>query len=115
MIKVRKADFAPGKKIEQRVEIGIDAEYDVVVAGGDVTGLAAAVVAGRLGARVLLVERKNFAGGNAAMGLQVLGPHTITGKRATAGIVAEFLRRLKAMGAASDAVLDARVCSFVAV
>ena len=115
MMKASKLDVAVGKKVEKRIEIGIDDEYDVVVAGGGVAGFAAGVTAGRLGAKVLLVERKNFVGGNAAMGLQVIGTHTITGKRAAAGMVAEFLRRLKAMGAASDAVLDARVCSFVTV
>ena len=108
-------DAPVGSRIENRVDVTITEEFDVVVAGGGVTGFAAAVVAGRLGARVLLVERKNFVGGNAAMGLQLLGTHTITGKRATAGVVGEFLRRLKAVGGASDAILDARVCSLVAV
>ena len=104
-----------GDEIEKRSIVRVAEAFDVVVAGGGVTGLAAAVAAGRLGASVLLVERKNFVGGNAAMGLQVLGTHTITGKRATAGIPGEFLRRLKQAGAATDAILDARVCSFVAV
>ena len=104
-----------GKKIEHKLEVRIQKKYDVVIAGGGVTGFVAAVAAGRLGARVLLVERKNFIGGNAAMGLQILGSHTITGMRATAGIPGEFLRRLKAVGGASDAVRDARVCSLIAV
>ena len=115
MIQASIDDLEVGKKIEKKIEIRMTDEYDVVVAGGGVAGLAAAIAAGRLGAKVLLVERKNFVGGNAAMGLQIIAPHTITGKRATAGVVGEFLRRLKAMGAASDAVLDARVCSFVTV
>jgi len=104
-----------GDEIEKRSIVRVAEAFDVVVAGGGVTGLAAAVAAGRLGASVLLVERKNFVGGNAAMGLQVLGTHTITGKRATAGIPGELLRRLKQAGAATDAFLDARVPSFVAV
>ena len=104
-----------GRKIEKKLQVRIDDKYDVVVAGGGVTGLIAALAASRLGARVLLVERKNFIGGNAAMGLQILGSHTTTGIRATAGIPGEFLRRLKALGAASDAVRDARVCSLIAV
>lgn len=115
MIRTDKRDFGIGESIEKRSEIVISDDYDVVVAGGGVAGFAAAVAAGRLGARVLLVERKSFVGGNAAMGLQVLGTHTITGRRATAGIPAEFLSRLKKLGAASDAVLDARVCSLVTV
>ena len=100
MIQASVEDLGVGQKIEKRIEIRMTDEYDVVVAGGGVAGLAAAIAAGRLGAKVLLVERKNFIGGNAAMGLQIIAPHTITGKRATAGVAAEFLRRLKAMGAA---------------
>ena len=115
MIQLDEKALEVGQKIEKKHEIRVVDEYDVVVAGGGVAGFAAAVAAGRFGAKVLLVERKNFIGGNAAMGLQILGTHTITGKRASAGIVGEFLRRLKAMGAASDAVRDARICSFVTV
>lgn len=100
MIKLDEPHLEVDQRIEKRYEISVVDEYDVVVAGGGVAGFAAAVAAGRLGAKVLLVERKNFIGGNAAMGLQILGTHTITGKRASAGIVGEFLRRLKAMGAA---------------
>ena len=112
---IRTERLAVGETIVKQVEVRIEEVFDVVVAGGGVAGLAAAVAAGRQGASVLLVERKNFVGGNAAMGLQVLGTHTITGKRATAGLPGEFLRRLKEQGAATDAILDARVCSFVAV
>jgi len=43
--------------------------FDVVVAGGGTAGIAAAVSAARLGARVLLVERGEALGGNAAHAL----------------------------------------------
>ncbi len=43
--------------------------FDVVVAGGGTAGVAAAVAAARLGARVLLVERGEALGGNAAHAL----------------------------------------------
>ena len=115
MMRVEGSQIELGQKIEKKLEVRIDKKYDVVIAGGGVTGFVAAVAAGRLGAQVLLVERKNFIGGNAAMGLQILGSHTITGIRVTAGIPGEFLRRLKATGGASDAVRDARVCSLIAV
>jgi hypothetical protein len=43
--------------------------YDVVVVGGGAAGLAAAVAAGRAGARTALVERYGFLGGMATAGL----------------------------------------------
>ena len=44
-------------------------ETDVVVLGGGIAGLAAAVKAGRLGVRVILVERYPFIGGMATAGM----------------------------------------------
>jgi hypothetical protein len=43
--------------------------YDVVVVGGGAAGLAAAVAAGRTGARTALVERYGFLGGMATAGM----------------------------------------------
>jgi hypothetical protein len=51
-----------------RVPLGRE-RFDVVVAGGGTAGIAAAVSAARLGARVLLVERGEALGGNAAHAL----------------------------------------------
>jgi hypothetical protein len=110
-----RAAVTVGERLSRTVDIRIADDYDVVVVGGGVAGVAAAIAAGRLGARVLLVERKNFLGGNAAMGLHINGPHTITGKRATGGIPEELFGRMKVLGAASDVVLDARICSFLVV
>ena len=42
---------------------------DIVVLGGGIAGLAAAVKAGRMGARVLLIERYPFIGGMATAGM----------------------------------------------
>ncbi len=44
-------------------------KYDVVVAGGGPAGLGAALAAGRLGAKVLLLEARSFFGGVAATSL----------------------------------------------
>jgi hypothetical protein len=44
-------------------------EVDLLVVGGGATGVAAACTAGRLGLRVLLVERYGFCGGGAVAGL----------------------------------------------
>ena len=43
-------------------------EYDVVVAGGGASGIAAAISASELGARVLIIERDGVLGGNLTVG-----------------------------------------------
>lgn len=54
---------------EQTRTLQIVKEADVVVAGGGPAGFAAAVAAGRRGARTLLIERYGFLGGLATGGL----------------------------------------------
>ena len=46
------------KKISWQEEIIIAGEYDVIVAGGGLSGVAAALSAARLGKKVLLLENK---------------------------------------------------------
>jgi 2-polyprenyl-6-methoxyphenol hydroxylase-like FAD-dependent oxidoreductase len=53
----------------------MDARFDVLVAGGGLAGIAAAISAARLGARTLLVERDASLGGNATAALV----HTVCG------------------------------------
>jgi flavin-dependent dehydrogenase len=48
---------------EERREIPVYGEYDVVVVGGGPAGIAAAVAAGRTGRSTLLIERYGFLGG----------------------------------------------------
>ena len=50
-------------------EVPQKGEYDVLVAGGGVAGVAAAVSAARLGKKVLLVEKSVKLGGLATLGL----------------------------------------------
>jgi len=50
-------------------EIPVEKGYDVVVAGGEPAGSAAAICAARLGAKVLLVEAMGCLGGMATSGL----------------------------------------------
>lgn len=54
----------------------ISRRYDVICAGGGVSGVFAAVRAARGGARVLLVERAGLLGGAAALGLPLRGAST---------------------------------------
>ena len=57
------------KTIRIEKEIEITAKYDVIVAGGGVAGVAAAVAAARMGKRVLLIEKTITLGGLATIGL----------------------------------------------
>lgn len=59
--------------IEERLETPVFGEYDVIVAGGGVAGVCAAVAAKRAGAgRVLLLEKGVLLGGLATQGLIAL-------------------------------------------
>lgn len=44
-------------------EFGYEKQYDVIVAGGGVSGTVAAIAAGRLGADVLILEEGAYLGG----------------------------------------------------
>lgn len=56
-------------KIEEKLETAIKGEYDVLVVGGGPAGVSAAVSAGRLGAKTLLIERDGTVGGVSTSGL----------------------------------------------
>lgn len=77
---------------------------DVLVCGGGMAGTVAAVAAARNGARVLLVERYGFLGGNATAGAvaQFNSWQTAGGRRVVAGVADEVVQRLRAYGAARD-------------
>jgi flavin-dependent dehydrogenase len=47
----------------------VSERYDVVIAGGGMAGLAAALASARTGAKTLLVERYGFLGGMATAGM----------------------------------------------
>ena len=73
-------------------------EFDVVVIGAGPGGLAAALAAARNGARVLLVEKNGYLGGNMAIGLPLL----------VAALAAVEIRRRKKLllGAEEDEEVD---------
>jgi hypothetical protein len=67
-------------------------EYDVVVAGGGIGGMAAAIQAARLGASVLVVEPSDWIGGQAtAAGVSTMDDLS----RLRSGIYLEFITRIK--------------------
>lgn len=74
-------------------KIPIVAEVDVVVVGGGVAGIAAAIAAARLRANVILIERYGFLGGMATAGLVITVPPM------KKGLQVEFAKRLEELNA----------------
>lgn len=58
--------------IKYEKNLRVEDHYDVIVAGGGWAGVTAACAAGRMGCKVLLVERNGFLGGNGTAAL--VGP-----------------------------------------
>ncbi|MEM3693823.1 MAG: FAD-dependent oxidoreductase [Candidatus Bathyarchaeia archaeon] len=83
-------------------EIPITFDVDVLVAGGGIAGLTAAIASARSGAETLLVERYNFLGGLATGGyVTYLAPPPIPlDKGGYGGIFQEIVERLLSLGAA---------------
>ena len=61
--------FNNGKVFEKEAEIPVFGEYDVIVAGGGVAGVGAAIAVGKRGYKVLLIEATSALGGLVTMGL----------------------------------------------
>ncbi len=88
--------------IEERRQIPVVGEYEVVVLGGGPAGIAAALAAGRTGRSTVLVERYGFLGGaGTAAGLSTFcGLHAVVGgehRQVVHGVVDDILRRLERM------------------
>lgn len=75
-------------------------DYDVLVVGGGVTGVAAAVCAARQGAKTALLEARPFIGGNATTGLCLHNYVTRLGRQVVFGFAQELVDRLIARGGA---------------
>lgn len=91
-------------------------KYDVIVAGGGVTGCCAALAAARSGIHVLLIEKNAFLGGNMTGGLPWLGFHEkSSGNPVVGGIPLEFIKVLQKQGAATEFVFDPITGSAVGV
>lgn len=80
-------------------------EYDVVVAGGGLAGVAAASAAARAGARTALIEAQAFAGGVATATMEATMCrhfHSESGEPIVGGRPLEFVERLVRLGAATQ-------------
>ncbi len=75
--------------------------YDIVVIGGGPGGLPAALAAARQGAKVLLVEKNGYLGGNLTIGLPLLGFLDKDGNQVIRGIAQEFIDALAERNAVS--------------
>lgn len=73
-------------------------KYDICVIGAGPAGLCAAIAAARQGKKVLVVEKNGYLGGNAALGLPLLGFLDLNGKQIIAGMAQEWVDRLAARG-----------------
>lgn len=88
--------------IEPQKSIPIYGTYDVVVVGGGLTGIIAAVAAAKNGSKTILIESKAFLGGVGTMGLPLQGFFDVDNSKIISGIPDEFLARMKQRNAVSD-------------
>lgn len=84
--------------VERTVKAPVVAKCEVLVVGGGLAGVAAAVTAARMGCDTLLVERSGSLGGMSTIGLV---PPAFR-KDLSEGIVAEFLARTEALGGKNE-------------
>ena len=86
--------------IEPEKKLAVYGEYDVLVCGGGVAGIAAALAAARQGAKVLLLEREYMLGGLATLGLVTIYLPLCDGEghQISFGITDELLRLSIARG-----------------
>ncbi|MBE5772500.1 MAG: FAD-dependent oxidoreductase [Clostridiales bacterium] len=73
-------------------------KYEIAVIGGGPAGLTAALAAARKGKKVLLLDKNGYLGGNATLGLPLLGFLDLDGRRITGGIAQEYVSRLTERG-----------------
>ena len=84
----------------------IDA-YDVIVCGAGIAGSMAAVAAGRMGAKVLVIEEEGYPGGSmTAMGTGPMMTFHAGEKQTVRGLTDEMVERLKAKNLSPGHIID---------
>lgn len=90
--------------------------YDIIVVGGGTTGCCAAISAAELGAKVLIVEKLPFLGGNMTGGLPWLGFHDKASRRkVVGGLPMRIIKTLQKANGATDFIFDPITGSAVGV
>ena len=72
--------------------------FEIAIIGAGPAGISAALAAARRGRKVILVDKNGYLGGNATLGLPLLGFLDLDGRRITGGIAQEYVERLKERG-----------------
>lgn len=90
--------------MEQERMLEVVNEYDVVVVGGGIAGISAALAAKRTGAKTILIEREYMLGGLATLGLITIYLPICdgTGRKVSGGIAEELLKLSVKYGAEID-------------
>src|SRR5690606_23762038 len=93
---------------EEKKQIPVYATPDVLVVGAGPAGIGAAISAARNGAKVMLLERYGFLGGN--LTIAMVNPmftfHDVKGKQVIRGIAGELVNRLVSMKSSQGHVSD---------
>ena len=91
---------------EESKNIPISGVFDVVVVGGGLTGVMAAVSAARNGLKTILVEKQAYFGGVGVMGLPLQGFYDLDNNQIIKGLPDEFISRLRACNGASSGFIQ---------
>lgn len=72
-------------------------EKKIIVAGGGIAGAAAAIAAGKSGARAFLISNEGSIGGDACTGMPILGTYSARGEKCVGGVLDELVEICKSL------------------